>query len=34
MAEEAIKLPGSSYEEVKKIIVAYTNVGSRLHSAK
>jgi hypothetical protein len=27
MVEETIKLPGSSYDEVKKIIVAYTNVG-------
>lgn len=29
MAEEAIKLPGSSYDEVKKISVLYTNVGKQ-----
>lgn len=27
MVEETIKLPGSSYDEVKKIIVGYTNLG-------
>lgn len=29
MSEETIRLPGSSYDEVKKIIVAYTNIGKQ-----